>query len=92
MKRIGIPLWVGAVFIAVWAIILVTTITIVNAANREGRTVNVYLEIFELMYRVGTLVFGGGQVVLPMLGEEVVPGWMTEEYVSCLDDDCTVLH
>jgi chromate transporter len=78
MKRIGIPLWVGAVFIAVWAIILVTTITIVNAAQREGRTVNVYLEIFELMYRVGTLVFGGGQVVLPMLGEEVVPGWMTE--------------
>ncbi|KAL7426892.1 hypothetical protein ACHAXH_001311, partial [Discostella pseudostelligera] len=78
MKRIGIPLWVGAVFIAVWAIILVTTITIVNAAQREGRTVNVYLEIFELMYRVGTLIFGGGQVVLPMLGEEVIPGWMTE--------------
>jgi chromate transporter len=79
MKRIGIPLWMGAVFIAVWAIILVTTITIVNAANREGRTLNVYLEIFELMYRVGTLVFGGGQVVLPMLQDEVVPGWMTEE-------------
>lgn len=79
MKRIGIPLWLGAVFIAVWAIILVSTISVVSAANREGRTVNVYIEIFELMYRVGTLVFGGGQVVLPMLQEEVVPGWMTDE-------------
>lgn len=92
MKRIGIPLWMGVVFIATWAIILVSTITVVSAANREGRAVNIYLEIFELMYRVGTLVFGGGQVVLPMLQEEVVPGWMTDEYVFMCDDHCTVLH
>ena len=40
---------------------------------------NVYLEIFETMYRIGSIIFGGGQVVLPMLQDEVVPGWMTKD-------------
>ncbi|MBB5181060.1 chromate transporter [Planomicrobium koreense] len=32
--------------------------------------------IFDIYYRVGSIVFGGGHVVLPMLEREVVPGWM----------------
>ena len=36
--------------------------------------------IFDIFYRVGSIVFGGGHVVLPMLEREVVPnGWMTSE-------------
>ena len=69
----------GALIWVVWAIVLGTTVSIVKRAKREGRTVNVYLEIFEVMYRIGSLIFGGGQVVLPMLQTEVVPGWMTKE-------------
>jgi chromate transporter len=38
------------------------------------------LEIFDSFYRVGSLVFGGGHVVLPLLQTEVVgPGWVTNE-------------
>ncbi len=38
------------------------------------------LETFSAMYRSGSLVFGGGHVVLPLLSEEVVdPGWVTSE-------------
>jgi len=38
------------------------------------------LETFSAMYRSGSLVFGGGHVVLPLLSEEVVdPGWVTPE-------------
>ena len=33
----------------------------------------------EVMYRIGSLIFGGGQVVLPMLQTEVVPSWMTKD-------------
>ena len=40
---------------------------------------NDYLEIFETMYRIGSIIFGGGQVVLPMLQDEVVPHWMTKD-------------
>ncbi|KZZ84763.1 chromate efflux transporter [Bacillus sp. SJS] len=39
-----------------------------------------YIALFDVFYRVGSLVFGGGHVVLPMLEKEVVPaGWMTQD-------------
>jgi len=38
------------------------------------------IQIFESFYRVGSYIYGGGQVVLPLLlTEVVVPGWVTEE-------------
>ncbi|AOS43522.1 putative chromate transport protein [Lacunisphaera limnophila] len=36
------------------------------------------LDLFDRFYRAGSLVFGGGHVVLPLLEREVVaPGWVT---------------
>ncbi len=38
-----------------------------------------WLAVFDSFFRVGSLVFGGGHVVLPMLQAEVVPaGWLTD--------------
>ena len=38
------------------------------------------LALFDSFYRAGSLVFGGGHVVLPLLESEVVgPGWTTSE-------------
>jgi chromate transporter len=38
------------------------------------------LSLFESFYRSGSLVFGGGHVVLPLLRAEMVePGWITDE-------------
>lgn len=38
------------------------------------------LEVFDSFFRVGSLVFGGGHVVLPLLQTEVVgSGWITNE-------------
>ncbi|HEX6769820.1 MAG TPA: chromate efflux transporter [Candidatus Binatia bacterium] len=38
------------------------------------------VEVFDSFFRVGSLVFGGGHVVLPLLQTEVVgPGWITNE-------------
>ncbi|WP_047980934.1 chromate efflux transporter [Ornithinibacillus contaminans] len=34
---------------------------------------NPYLSIFDTFFRVGSIVFGGGHVVLPLLEQEVVP-------------------
>jgi len=75
MKRIGIPLWVGGLIFLIWAAVLVACIVLVDVYHVD----NVYLEIFEKMYRIGSIIFGGGQVVLPMLQDEVVPAWMTKE-------------
>ena len=39
-----------------------------------------WLQVLESFYRTGSLIFGGGQVVLPMLSAEVVePGWVTQQ-------------
>ena len=39
-----------------------------------------WLDVFDSFFRVGSLVFGGGHVVLPLLQAEVVgPGWITDE-------------
>jgi len=39
-----------------------------------------WLAVFDSFYRVGSLVFGGGHVVLPLLQAEVVPsGWVTNQ-------------
>ena len=74
MKRIGIPLWVGGFIFFLWLFILVAVILLVDTFDVE----NVYLEIFEKMYRIGSIIFGGGQVVLPMLQDEVAD-WMTKD-------------
>lgn len=41
-------------------------------------TANAFISIFDIFFRVGSIVFGGGHVVLPLLEQEVVPsGWLT---------------
>jgi chromate transporter len=38
------------------------------------------IEVFDSLYRCGSLVFGGGHVVLPLLREALVPrGWLTDD-------------
>lgn len=78
MKRIGIPLWVGAVIFVIWLGVLIASIIIVKSDSLAVGT-NVYMDIFETMYRIGSIIYGGGQVVLPMLQDEVVGTWMTKD-------------
>jgi chromate transporter len=62
LKRIGIPMWMGALIFVLWAAILATTISLV----RTGAVNNDYLDVFEVMFRAGSIAFGGGQVILPL--------------------------
>lgn len=67
-KRTGIVAWI--LFFAL-LILLPIFRPIVQAT---------WYAIFDIFYRVGSIVFGGGHVVLPMLEREVVPaGWMSSE-------------
>jgi chromate transporter len=46
---------------------------------REATNLN-WVAMFDSFYRSGSLVFGGGHVVLPLLEREFVPtGWLSEE-------------
>ncbi|MFC4402580.1 chromate transporter [Gracilibacillus xinjiangensis] len=43
-------------------------------------TTSQWIAMFDSFYRSGSLVFGGGHVVLPLLEQEFVPtGWLSEE-------------
>ncbi len=74
IKRIGIPLYMGALIFFGWLAILITVILLTNVSDLHSKN----LDIFELMFRIGSIIFGGGQVVLPLLQNEVVPQWMTK--------------
>lgn len=46
----------------------------------RGLTPAHFIAVFDSFYRAGSLVFGGGHVVLPLLEKEVVPvGWLSKE-------------
>lgn len=66
-------LWAAGVLCACGAL-LVTLPLVATAAGSQP------LAIFDSFYRAGSLVFGGGHVILPMLRAEVVPpGWIADD-------------
>lgn len=67
-KRVGV-----AALILFFALLLILPV-LSGAASSQG------LALFEAFYRAGSLVFGGGHVVLPLLDAEVVrAGWVGED-------------
>ncbi|MGQ3480722.1 chromate transporter [Paenibacillus sp. TY11] len=54
---------------------LLVALPLVTSSEEVG-----WLTLFDSFYRSGSLVFGGGHVVLPLLEREVVPtGWVSQE-------------
>lgn len=61
----------GALWLALFGVLLVGLPLLAHVAD------NPLLSLFEVFYRTGALVFGGGHVMLPLLQAEVVPnGWL----------------
>ena len=70
--RVPPPVAIGA--LAIFALLLIAL-----PISRQV-TGNHAVAVFDSFYRAGSLVFGGGHVVLPLLQAEVVPpGWVTNE-------------
>jgi chromate transporter len=64
---------VGAAALALFAVLLVGLPFLAGASGSHA------VDLFARFYRVGSLVFGGGHVVLPLLQAEVVPrGWVSQ--------------
>lgn len=64
----------GTILLAVFVAILIGLPLLANLNNRST------LKQFDSFYRAGSLVFGGGHVVLPLLKNEVVnSGWVSNE-------------
>jgi chromate transporter len=64
----------GAACLIAFALLLVLLPAVAVASGAQA------LALFDSFYRAGSLVFGGGHVVLPLLREEVVqPGWVSAD-------------
>jgi chromate transporter len=64
----------GAIMLAVFFVLLIGLPLIASATALQG------VKLFDAFYRAGSLVFGGGHVVLPLLQASVVPpGWITND-------------
>ncbi len=60
----------GTIALSIFAVLLVGLPLLATATGNQS------VLLFDTFYRVGSLVFGGGHVVLPLLKAEVVPGWV----------------
>ena len=78
INHVHLPLSVGrrtgAAFLVLFFVLLVGLPLL--AANTPSQALN----LFDVFYRAGSLVFGGGHVVLPLLQASVVPpGWVSND-------------
>lgn len=64
----------GAIMLAVFFALLMGSPLLASATSWQS------VKLFDAFYRAGSLVFGGGHVVLPLLQASVVPsGWVTND-------------
>lgn len=71
IKSLGLPLWGGGVLVGVWLVILVAVLVVVATVPQDKLWEPI--RWFAIFYRAGSLIFGGGQVLLPLLQDEVAP-------------------
>jgi len=81
-KRVSLPPAIGR-RTAIGSVVVFLALLGVLPVLRQVVTNQAFI-VFDSFFRVGSLVFGGGHVVLPLLQAEVVPpGWVTnEEFVA----------
>ena len=66
-------IWAAATLAVFLALLLLLPALAATTGGQEVRA-------FDSFYRAGSLVFGGGHVVLPLLRAEVVPsGWISDD-------------
>lgn len=73
-QEIKIGRWLGIGGLAAFFVLLIALPLARQVVTSD------WLDLFDSFYRSGSLVFGGGHVVLPLLQAEVVaPGWVTND-------------
>uniref|UniRef100_K3WLX7 Chromate transporter n=1 Tax=Globisporangium ultimum (strain ATCC 200006 / CBS 805.95 / DAOM BR144) TaxID=431595 RepID=K3WLX7_GLOUD len=75
-KQIGISPLAGVCIVIAWLVVLVLLAVFHPQDARE----HTLLSMFYTFYWIGSIIFGGGQVMLPMLLNDIVfRGWVTKE-------------
>ena len=86
VAHLGLKPWAGAALIAAWIVTLITLGIVVSNTSYES---NKELHWFEAFWRTGSIIFGGGQVVLPLLLNDVVQYDTTCSARDAVTNACT---
>mmetsp|Transcript_91889 Transcript_91889/g.163588 ORF Transcript_91889/g.163588 Transcript_91889/m.163588 type:complete len:460 (+) Transcript_91889:47-1426(+) len=74
VEHLGLGPTLGTVLVVLVILVFVLSFALTAVLDYEG---NEYLHWFAAFCRTGTVIWGGGQVVLPLLENEMVPtGWV----------------
>jgi chromate transporter len=73
MKETRGRLWFAGGILILWAVLLAVLPVMAKTTGDP------HVRMFDSFYRAGSLVFGGGHVVLPLLRAEVVPVWIADD-------------
>lgn len=84
VDRLGFNKLGGAILLLIWIAVLVTTVVI---AGKQNYNTSKELHWFAAFYRTGSVIFGGGQVVLPMLYNDVVAANCQDQQQLCCPVD-----
>lgn len=76
----------GAILLAIWIAVLIGVLVGAGQTEYENKK---ELHWFSAFYRTGSIIFGGGQVVLPMLYNDVVAADCPNQQEICCPKDIT---
>ncbi|ETO10365.1 hypothetical protein RFI_27011 [Reticulomyxa filosa] len=66
----------GFMYFMMWLVLII----VMPVLRADDPSLPEIWKFFESCFRIGSFIYGGGQVVLPLLFEEVIhPGWLTEQ-------------
>lgn len=68
VKSHGLNIWAGSALLATWLVVLIVTVVLGTSLATPPPP----LQWWQVFYRTGSIIYGGGQVVLPMLYNDVV--------------------
>lgn len=73
VERFGLPRLAGALVVVSWAAVLVATLVAARYVPDYPRPKSsLGLDVWAAFFRAGSMIFGGGQVVIPLLYKDVV--------------------
>ena len=92
VERFGLPRLAGALVILVWVAVLVGSLVAASKVpDFPSARSSLGLDLWTAMFRAGSMIFGGGQVVIPLLYKDVVQRTCDSSVVppKCVDSPDT---
>uniref|UniRef100_A0A7S2V9V2 Chromate transporter n=1 Tax=Entomoneis paludosa TaxID=265537 RepID=A0A7S2V9V2_9STRA len=77
-RHMSFPLWTSFLILELWLVLLLVAVLLAQVIFPN----NDYAAIFSQFFRMGSVVFGGEESLLPMMTTELIPSWFSQQDFS----------